>query len=71
MDILELMFIMYMHDFWVNTKCCQGKQYKVQIPQQNEFFQGMMTGEKEVEDYRENVSMYHWRYARKLFLRAT
>ena len=31
MDILELMFITYMHDFWVNTKCCQGKQYKVQI----------------------------------------
>ena len=52
-DILQLMFITYMHDFWVNTKCCQGKQYKVQIPQQNEFFQGMMTGEKEVEDYRE------------------
>ena len=52
-DILVLMFITYIHDFWVNTKCCQGKQYKVQIPQQNEFFQGMMIGEKEVEDYRE------------------
>ena len=52
-DILELMFIMYMHDFWVNTKCCQGKQYKVQIPQQTEFFQGVMIEKKEVEDYRE------------------
>ena len=52
-DVLELIFITYMHDYWVNTKCCQGKQYKVQIPQQDKFFQGMMIGEKEVAYYRE------------------
>ena len=64
-DILELMFITYMHDYWVNTKCCQGKQYKVQIPQQDEFFQGMMIGEKEVADYRE---MFHHFIGDKLLI---
>ena len=52
-DILELMLITYMHGYWVNTKCCQEKQYRVQIPQQNEFFQVMMIEEKEVAEYRE------------------
>ena len=55
-DILELMLITYMHEYWVNTERKKEKKknkYRVQIPQQNKFFQVMMIGEKEVAEYRE------------------
>ena len=41
-DNLDLMFIMYMNDFWVKPACCQNKQYKVELPHECDFLEVMV-----------------------------
>ena len=66
-EFLDLIFTTYMHDFWVNPQCCSGKQYKVEIPQQDILFEGMSVAGTKVDECRkllkrlkcDNLLMYH------------
>ena len=66
-EFLDLLFTTYMHDFWVHPECCSGKQYKVEIPQQDILFEGMSLAGTKVDECRklfkrlkcEHLLMYH------------
>ena len=51
-NILDLLFITYMHDFWVQPQCCQNKQYRVKIPHKQDFFTEMIRQRDKVATYR-------------------
>ena len=51
-NVLDLLFIRYMHDYWVKPQCCQSKQYRVEIPHEDEFFDAMIRESDKVETYR-------------------